>query len=102
LLATNQQAKQEQENKQQQMSMAEHMHQTTLTQCFNPPIATAPAPPPAPASGYRCMDINGKQYLLKKGRMCVGQKSKESGKSIVGGFDMLGVLGAFEEHAGFV
>jgi hypothetical protein len=48
------------------MSMAEHMCQTTLMQCFDlPPVATALAPPPsATAFGYRCIDIDGHQYLL--------------------------------------
>jgi hypothetical protein len=61
LLATNQQAKQEQEqeNKQQKVSTAKHMHQTTLMQCFDPPVATAPAPPLTMSSGYRCIDIDG-------------------------------------------
>jgi hypothetical protein len=46
----------------QQVTMltAEALRQTTLTQCFNPPVAAVPAS----ASGYRMIKIDGQQYLL--------------------------------------
>ncbi len=66
LLATNRQAKEEQANRQQQMSTAEQMRQTTLTQCFgsaNPP----PDPPPVvSASGYRHYSVDGTNYLINE------------------------------------
>jgi hypothetical protein len=42
------------------MSTAEALRQTTLTQCFDPPVAAAPAS----SSGYRKFVIDGQQYLL--------------------------------------
>jgi hypothetical protein len=90
LLATNGQVKEEQANRQQQMSTAKQIHQTTLTQCFG--SASPPAdPPPAAkafASGYRCIAIVGQQYLLNKTtnhllvvpqtkKCCVGESEKD-------------------------
>jgi hypothetical protein len=39
-------------------------HQQTLPQCFYPPFDPPVDPPPAKASGYRCINIDGQQYLL--------------------------------------
>jgi hypothetical protein len=68
LLATNQQAKaqQQQEQAASTMSAAEAMRQTTLTQCFDPPVVADAAAPAASAAsaGYRVIDIDGQQYLL--------------------------------------
>jgi hypothetical protein len=65
LLATNQQAKARSQQEQASVSTAEAMRQTTLTQCFNPPVpVAAPVAPPAP-SGYRFFDgPEGQQYLI--------------------------------------
>jgi hypothetical protein len=58
LLVMNQQAKAV--SQQATMSTAEALHQTTLTKCFNPPVAAVPAS----VSGYRMIKIDGQQYLL--------------------------------------
>jgi hypothetical protein len=63
LLATNQQAKAR--SQQASILMAEAMRQTSLTQCFNPPVAAVAASPVAPPSGYRFFEgAEGQQYLL--------------------------------------
>jgi hypothetical protein len=59
LLAMNQQAKAA--SQQATMLTAEALCQTTLTQCFNPPVA---AVVPASVSGYRMIKIDCQQYLL--------------------------------------
>jgi hypothetical protein len=62
-----------QHRQQQQMGSAEQMRQSTMTQCFNGPVASAPAPaeptrPPAHIScvppGYHYYKNNGNCYFL--------------------------------------
>jgi hypothetical protein len=62
LLATNQQAKATRQRA--SISTAEAMRQTTLTQCFNPPVADVAAIVPSTALGYGFLDVEGQQYLL--------------------------------------
>lgn len=62
LLATNKEANESHEKK-KLFSRAEQMRQTTLTQCFDPPVPVA-EPEPSMASGYRMIEIDGQQYLL--------------------------------------
>jgi hypothetical protein len=59
LLDTNQQAKAA-SHQQVSMSMAESLRQTTLTQCFSPPIAAAHTS----SSGYTKIMINDKPLLV--------------------------------------
>ena len=65
LLATNEQAKQQTATT--ATSTADAMRQTTLTQCFNPPVAVVPpaAIVPTPTSDYRMVEVDGQKYLLK-------------------------------------
>jgi hypothetical protein len=68
LLAKNCEAKEEHANRQQQMSTAEQMRQTTMTQCFGSSSAERPppAPDPPPAEGYTHVTVDGQQYLVNE------------------------------------
>jgi hypothetical protein len=59
LLATNQQAKAT--SQKASILMAEVMRQTTLTQCFNPPVAAAV---PSTALDYRFLEVEGQHSSI--------------------------------------
>ena len=68
LLAKNREAKEEHANRQQQMSTAEQMRQTTMTQCFGSSSSAEPPPPadPPPAAGYTHVIVDGQEYLVNE------------------------------------
>ncbi len=68
LLAKNREAKEEHANRQQKMSTADQMCQTTMTQCFGSSSSTEPPPPadPPPAEGYTHVTVDGQQYLVNE------------------------------------